>query len=551
MRIRDNWVSLFSWRALSGAAGQVDRSIARLSSGYRINSAADDAAGLGMSQRIKGQFSGLIQANRNALDGISLVQTAESALNEIHSLLQRGRELAVHAANDTLSQSDKQSLQVEFSQLLNELDRMAETTTFNGKPLLSVPEGGAGAAKVIEGLRSGWLQQAEQLITNMYGLSGDGAPLTIRLEQSGPNSTWLSGDPNPANGHLDGLVLHINVADFAQSSGSTGPLFNDRKVARGLVEAVLARNSDFTKLDTWFVSGLADYLAGGDEQLKADLDSVGGNAQAIVNAMNDALTGNWKDDSVHRSAAYLAVKYMGQSLLPGRTTKDVLQYLQSNTLQNTIAWGYGAPTVAAFITDFQNTVWGGAPFLNTNLNLTDADVGAIGGGDAATVVPDGGTYTDHPLAGFDVKWPPLNGGLDISLQIGANEGQTMSFRIPEVSTYTLNLIGLDISKDATEGLERVSAAITTVSNVRSQLGSVNVRLEHTMGANAEASEQGQSSYSRIVDLDMAREVADLTREQIMVQASGAMLAQANSARQHVMWLLKGLPGGSSAAMGTS
>jgi flagellin len=538
MRVRGNWISLFSWRAFSGAARQVDRSIAHLSSGKRIDSAADDAAGLGIAQRIQGQFRGLIQANRNALDGISLVQTAEGALNQIQDLLQRGRELSVYAANGVLSDSDKGQLQTEVDNLITEIDHIAGSTEFNGNYLLTASPQSQAISRVLTGLRTGWLQQSEALVQNVYGLVGDGTTIQIALDQQGTQAAWVTGTPDVASGKLDNLVLHINLSDF---SSVTGPIESDRHVARAFVEAVLGRNTDMNQVAQWFQSGVADYLAGGDEQLKSALQSVGGNAQQIVDVMNDALSGTWKDDSIHRAAAYLTVKYLDNGLLPGLTMKDVLDYLKSNTLEDTINWAFGSASLSGFLVNFLDAgATGGAAFLSTQLNLNDADVGAVGGGDNGTVIPDGQPYTLTPLSGFKVLWPPAIQKQNITLQVGANAGDTLTFEISEVTAYSLDLLGLEVVKHASEAIDRFHAAMQAVTGVRSSLGAIQNRLEHTINANALTSESEQSGFSRITDLDVAREVTNLTREQIMVSSSSAMLAQANTMRQNVNWLLKGL-----------
>lgn len=548
MRVRGNWISLLSWRAFSGSGDQMERSIGRLSSGYRVNGAGDDAAGMSISQRIRGQFQGLMRANRNALDGISLVQTAEGALGEIHELLHRGRELSVQAANGVLDSAQKASIQTEVEQILEEIDRVVDTTTYNGMRVLAPNGNSSAVAKVIMGLRSGWLEQAEKLIDQHYGIQGDNTTLRVVFENTGAEAAWISGTPNVATGRLDNLTLHINLADFGTvggPDGGSGPIYNDRKVARALTQAILARNSNFPAVDQWFVSGVADYLVGRDEQLAQDIATYG--KQAIIDAMDDVLSGTWKDDNLHRSAAYVAVKYLNSKLAPF-SIKDVFAQLTlGNNLDTALSSTYGAGVASFIATDFKIN---GLAFLNS-LNLTDADVGAIGGGDASTVIPNVGSYSESPLARFVIEWPKLVSSTKITLQVGANtsDSNTMTFEIPEVSTYTLGLLGADVTKDATDAMNRFGQAITSVSGMRSNLGTVQIRLEHTVNSNNVTVENEKQSYSRIMDLDVALEMTNLTRQQILTASSGAMLAQSNASRQHVMWLLKGISGGGLAAMG--
>lgn len=548
MRVKGNWLSMLSWRAFSGASAQVDRSIARLSSGRRVVTAGDDAAGLAISQRIESNFRGLLQANRNAMDGISLVNTAEATLSEVHALLQRGRELALQATNGTLTNSDRASLQIEFDHLLTEIDRISEAATFNGTRLFSPPGGSGAVSRVVQGLRSGWLSKAEEIVETFYGLAGDGAQIAIVLEERGTTAAWISGESSPVNGRYQNLKLHINLSEF--TFGDAGPLYNDRKVARALAQAVISRNSAYDQVDQWFRSGVGDYIAGGDELLAAALAEAGGDIQVVVDALADALSGNWTDDTMHRASAYLAVRFLAQSIGVANMP-TFFSILQNNTLEDALSLTYGSSDVASFVLDFQLF---GAGFFASDVDLTDADVGGIGGGDAAAVIPDDAMYSETPLRNFEVTWPPLSRAIEIVLQIGAKSGQSLTVSIPEISSYALNLLGLNLKNNAAEAVTRVSTAIQTVSSARSDLGSVANRLEHTISANKVAVESGVSSHSRIVDLDMALEMTKLTRQQIMVSSSGAMLAQANAIRQHVNWLLRGIgsgppsPGGGGSAM---
>ncbi len=535
MRIRGNWISLIGWRSFQHANTGVQASLRRLSSGLRINSSADDASGLAVSNKLLGQFKGLVRANRNALDGVSLIRTAEGALQEVHSMLQRGRQLSLQAANGTLTDSDRQMLQVEVAQLLSEIDRIADSVTFNGLRLLNVKGNNGVLAEVLEGLRSGWLEQSETVIAAQYGLLGDGSPLRIVFENVGPSEAWITGTPG-VNGRLDDLTIHVNLAEFetgGDPDGGTGPIYNDRKVARVLTQAVLARNTNYVNLEEWFISGASDYIAGGDEMLNEAVAKYG--AAAIVNAIDDP----WVDDDLHRASAYLAVKYL-DSLLAGAayTMADVMSILTWDSLDTALSLTLVTYDVATFIADFKAN---GTSFLST-LDLTDADVGAIGGGDASSVIPNGGTYSEDPLTGFDVLWSGATDAepLEIFLQIGANAYETVRLLIPQVSTMTLNLLGINLVKRADEAIERFGTAIETMSSIRSYLGSMHNRLEHAIETNGQSSEAQLSGYSRIVDLDIAREMTTLTKQQVLLSSSAAMLAQANTMRQHVMWLLKEL-----------
>jgi flagellin len=548
LRIRDSWTALLAWRSFSGASNQMERSISSLSSGLRVNRASDDAAGLSVSERIRSQVRSLTQANRNVMDGISLVQTVESTLQEVTNLLQRARELAVQGANGTFSLADKKSIQVEADGIIAEIDRIVDAATFNGRRLLtSSADSATGLANVVTGLQAGWLEQSEKLIKEHYKLTGDGSTLRIVLHATGAESAWITGDPNSGTGGLDNLVLHINLADFGTAGGPDGgygPLYNDRKVARALTQAILARTTDYAGLGEWFISGASDYIAGAYERLQSDIATHGING--VLSAMSDAgPSGTWVNDSRHRSAAYAAVLFLHDRLTSfGLTMGDFTKAVSEGaSVDGLISFLWGGTN--EFIDDLVNG--SGVGFIS-GLTLNGAEVGGIGGGDARAVIPDGTGTTEQPMENLIVDWSSLVSDemtkpLDFILQVGANTGDTLKFELPTITAFTLNLLGLDYVNKAPEALERISKALTVVNTARTTVGSVNNRLEHTLTSNSQTSESLQSSYSRIRDLDYARAVSDLTRQQILVSSSGAMLAQANTVRQNVKWLLNGLSSG--------
>lgn len=532
MRIRGNWLSLRSWRGLSSSFQQVERSQSHLSAGLRVRNAADDASGLAISHKIRGQFQGLNRASRNALDGISLVNTAEGALSEVQTLLHRGRVLALQAANGTLTSSDRQSLQLELDHILTEINRIFDVTAFNSKPLFTATANSSAIAATMYGLRSSWLTQAEDLIAQYYGLGGNNSTLSIVLENSSAQSAWITGDNGPG-GVLQNIQLHINLADFGSVGGVDGgvsPFYNDRKIARALAQAVIASNSNYASLPEWFLSGAGDLIAGRDEQLLTDLNTYG--TASLVNAID-----TWTVDDRHQSSAYLAIKYLN-SLLPPFAMSDLMSELSSGndlstSLLNTI--GIDLPT---FINDFKAN---GAAFAAT-LDLTDSDVGGIGGGDSSGVIPNVEDYTEDPLNSFDTEWPDLNlDPLEIVLQVGANYGEQLSVLIPQLSTYGLGLLGINLVTRPIDAIPLLDVALQMISNTRTHLGATSNRLNHVIKANEKNAESQLGSYVRIVDLDYALEMTTLMRSRILLETSTAMSAQANTVRQHILWLLKDLP----------
>ncbi len=538
MRIQGNWLSFMSWRSFSKNASGLDASLQKLSSGLRINSAADDAAGLAMSENFITRYRSLVQATRNAQDGISLLDTAEGALQEIHNMLNRGRELSLQAANGIYSTEERTAIQVEIDDILREIDRISDTTTFNNRRLFNSFGSGATIGKVINGLQNGWLEKAADIIKQYYGIEGDGTKITIRFENQGSNAAWITGTPG-VNGVLDDLELHINLGAFGSSTvagAATGNMIaDDRKIARALTMATLARAVDYYNLPSWFRSGVADLLAGRDETLQADVTKYG------ANALVAALATPWQEDSIHQSAAYLAVKYLASQLPPGAMKSLMTELSLSGSaadldtaFSNTLGLDVGT-----FLAQFASN---GAAYAGTLL-LNDPDVGSIHPGDNETVIPDDGSYSDNPLApAFDIDWSD-NGAMDpvkIALQVGANQSDWVELILPHMSTLSLGLVGTNVVSRATKAIDQFTAAVNKVSDYRAQIGAQTNRLEVTVTVNRGQAEEQVSSYSRIRDLDFAKELTTLTRQQILTQSSGAALAQANNMRQNVKWLLNGM-----------
>ncbi len=532
--------------------GAVNRSVeqvmTRLSSGLRINSAADDAPGLAISEKTRANIRGLNQANKNILDGISLVQTADGALHEVQMLLQRGRELAVQAANGTLTDDDKEFLDDEMQQLMAEIDRIAEATEFNGRKIL----GGADPriAQLVDGLRQTWLAEAESLVASSYGLSASGMPIKIVAERSGSNPAWATWVSNGSQ--VTSVELHVNMSDFsnfAMPNGGSPPQYLDRVIAHEMVHLAMdstigvSNYAAFAALPDWFKEGTAEFVHGADERLNGDLAAAGGAANLV------AELNSWSGSSADYAAAYGAVKYLHeriQALGDAAGIRTVIQNLTAGgtTFDQAInaATGGAYATAAAFLTDYQSA-GGGQTFLN-NLagggQLTDADTGSYLADttgvpkDAINIMPDA-TQTDtwDPLSGYDETWPTKveNSDTPGPLQVGALEGQTLDLPEISISSFGLGVGNLDLVKKAGEAMTAFDTAINQVSTIRSQLGALQNRLEHAASVNALAAENQVGAESKIRDADMALEMATLTRQQILLRSSSAMLAQANSLRR--------------------
>jgi flagellin len=574
--INTNVSTLTSQRALTGSGLSMARSIERLASGLRINSARDDAAGLAISTRMTTQINGRSQAIRNANDGVSMLQTAEGSLSTLSDNLQRIRELAVQSANATNSDSDRAALQVEAAQRLSEIERIAKTATFNGSKLFSQDTSGIAAnadeRAVVEALKLGWLQQSEDLISQYYGIEGDGASLKIDITSFSDGAGGVLARVGSVGGGPGGrgtnVTLQVDMADFSPPNlpnGGTAPMYADRVIAHEMVHAVMARSTNFTSLgatSTWFLEGAAEFIHGADERALGDINATAGATfdAKLQNLLNNEVGAAWGSASVDYTAGYISTRYLHQKLKDagGAGLKDFMEYLNgpsAPTMDQALDhfFGTGAGNAAYVQSDFYTEVKAnGVAFVNANMNFADADTGAIGGFDAdggavrtaENIVADVGTsYGTDVLKGFAEDWeaiPTGTGGTrNATLQIGSEVGQNMELKFGAMNLEALGISDLDLSSayGAQRAMLRIDTALDYVNSQRADLGSQLSRLDSVVGNLQVAVESLSASRSRIMDTDFAAETAELTRSRILQQAGTAMVAQANAQPRNVLSLL--------------
>lgn len=568
MGINTNLVSLNAQRMLSLSQNGLATSMQRLSSGLRVNSAKDDAAGLAIAERMNSQIRGMNQAARNANDGISLLQTAEGASSKVTDMLQRMRELAVQSANGTNSDDDRKALQAEVSQLQAEIDRVSATTTFNGTYVFgknrasAVGNSDANLQATLDGLQDRWLGQAGKLVQDMYGISGGGATMKILTETNtvGGVAAYVSSSSS-GNGPGSNISMTVDLADFTsanQPDGGSAPYYNDRIIAHEMVHAAMATGQSWGKLavpqSQWFLEGTAEFIQGADERVAGD------GVNAMIGKLNQSDLEAWASNSADYSSGYLAVRYMHTAIQAqgGNGVQDVIQYLHANNV--TLSDAITASSSGAFtdLNDFYsklNTAAGNATTFQNyiGLDLTNADTGAIGGLDAdggtpktaTSVMPDTPASADL-LSGFTLDWGDLlqakgSGlGMGLGFQVGANAGDLVFAYTGDLNLGVMDIENLDISSSsgASTALRRLDAAIDYVSSMRGRLGAQMNRFENVISVLNVSSENASAARGRIVDADFAVETANLSRSQILQQAGTAMVAQANQLPQNVLSLLR-------------
>ncbi|CAN7539281.1 flagellinolysin [Acidovorax sp. LjRoot74] len=564
LTINTNVMSLNAQRRLGNAQSDMATTVQRLSSGLRINSAKDDAAGLAISERFTSQIRGLNQAARNANDGLSLMQTAEGALQSVTASLQRIRELAVQAANDTNSASDRQAIQAEVTRLAQEIDRTGRTTQFNGMDVFDRSDasvvGDENLLAVFDGMTSAgsWLESSENLIRTYFGIQADGAALDIRYtgftDNAGGVAAYVQVTGFDGQGRGNNLVLQVDMADFVppnMPNGGTAPFYNDRVIAHEMVHAVMARATNWQDITTnhlWFAEGAAEFVHGADERVRGDVTNLG--VAAVVAAI-----GGPTNTSEFYSASYSAVRYMHDRIKAagGTGIKDVLSYMSNNpgaTLDAAIA----AASAGAFTNgaDVQaQFALNGAAFIGT-FSLNNADTGAIGGADvdggmvrdAKAALPNQGSRSGKDaLQGFTETYENIassSGAISTKVfQVGANANQTMETRVGAVGLGAMGLRNtLDVTTSAAQTIVSVDRALDYVNSQRAVIGAQSSRLESAISNLQIGSENLSASRGRITDTDFAVETATLARQQILQQAGNAMVVQANQMPQGVLALLR-------------
>ena len=659
MRIQNNIAALNACRNVNKNNTQLNKNLEKLSSGYRVNRAGDDAAGLAISEKMRAQITGLDMAQKNCQDGISLIQTAEGALQEVHSMLQRMNELATQSSNGTYDNDiDRESLQKEVADLQSEIDRIAKGTNFNQQNLLdgSLGKRGGGQANpisnfganganliffdemlcdAIDGVTStatgieGYTSLEgydilkttlqEQMVPNAINsilntfngtfgyLNGSNIGIGLRLYSASDNvlaSAYVGVSGTSSANGLDlqtTYMLSVNVNSlFFDGSGN---LTEDSRIAleqtiahemmhsmmqEALTAGMLGRDKNWNEIDEyplWFVEGMAQVTGGGGGWAKSIGISENTDAATIKSILSNSqnnLSSN--STSSHYATGYLAVMYLAQKASGSdAVNKDnlvkgvdkILTSLRQGASLDSITQSLGYDDMDDFEKSFAND---GAQFV---VKLMD-EVGQQGAGSLLTanlsyndVLANEDNHKDKTLfklnttsvamkndypAGHEVMSgggayapgvSPVNndapelGNTNPSkpkglwLQIGPGKDEGFNVRINAMDSNSLGVgdISVATQQDASAAIDKIKAAINTVSMQRADLGAYQNRLEHTINNLSVAAENMTAAESRIRDTDMAQEMMAYTKNNILSQSAQAMLSQANQLPQGVLSML--------------
>lgn len=545
MIINHNMNALNAHRNMNVNNTAAGKSMEKLSSGLRINRAGDDAAGLAISEKMRGQIRGLTQASRNASDGISMIQTAEGALNETQNILQRMRELSVQSSNDTNTAADRESIQKEIEQLTEEIDRIGNNTEFNTQSLLKgdgsvqLDKTGVISETSSSGVSTTSEAKAEIEITAAAGnlaTAGEsklsieiaGETVEVKIEKKNFNTTQSTAEEFKnelekaisANEKLKdnfsvstaGSKIIINANTDGKYSGSKGAIstatFTGATQATSKVELGKDVETSAKIENVDFTLGITDKSTKAEtkkamEELIGKGFEVNGQKVEFYNVNEGAYNG--EAIGVDISRVFDDIGYTDATATTTVTAEDI-----RNSLSGTIVAQIGDKLDGVSI---EKDADGKLVFEST-----------AKGAKAKLEIKDGATKEDFKA----------------TFQVGANSNQSISISIGDMRAEALGVKNVDLrtSEGSQEATATIQAAIEKVSTERAGLGAVQNRLEYTISNLDNTTENLTSAESTLRDVDMAKEMMTFSKNNILNQAAQAMLAQANQQPQNVLSLLR-------------
>ena len=583
--INSNIPSLNSQRQLVKSGMEMDRAMERLSSGKRINSAADDAAGLVIASRQTSQINGLNRAVSNANDGVSLIQTAEGGLEETTNILQRMRELSIQSANGIYSDADRATLDAEVQQLKAEINRISETTSFNGQNILDGSLGNIALQVGSEANQTIGLEiSATDIKTLGSGTGGDiiGTTMTyaqlILIDGSSAGSLVKINDQsigsftantalidgNVSTGSLGAILDQINTkvanaeasafVEFTASTAGSGVIRGNDTVTIQF-DAQDGTRTTYEVTDTGDLSGFVDKLSevtGGvitgvindDGKLIMSSDSA---ANLIV---TDASGNLGFGTAANSQTAQLSITAVGDSDVTITFTTSLATVVSQNEM--TTGLGLNERSTAGDVSG--DLTASGTAFTEGQVVINGVSIGAATGGTTvAKVLAINAKSTETGVVAVAVN--SGTGGALLSIKLDSVDGTEVSIEytgtatlatlggiaetnIAETAGKTVDNIDISTIAGAQASLEVIDGALDQINSTRADLGAINNRLDFTVSNLMNISEATAASRSRIMDADFAAETANLSRSQVLQQAAQAMLAQANAAPQQVLSLLR-------------
>ncbi len=503
MRIQHNIMAMNAYRNYTNNTSALSKNLEKLSSGYKINRAGDDAAGLAISEKMRAQITGLDKAQDNAKDGISLVQTAEGALTEVHDMLNRMVELATQSANGTYdNETDRANLQKEVEQLQSEINRIADSSNFNGIKLLdgSLSEGGSKAVEIFGATVTEAAGTASSFKTTskVAGSIASGATLTLNLGADNGKSYTVTLTNKGGTKLVDQNGTEYAITKASDTTGIAAAL-------KGAIEKA--------------TGGLFTASGGTTGAITITSKETGSNAPTMVSL------GGTNGTTAINTGTYIApTKPTAQKVTAASVASESVFMINGQKF----AWT--TKSTAADLKSLQES-------LGDDVKIITADDFGAAAGQLSQLT--GYTITSASDTAIKIS---TGSGKALTLQIGdsSDDYNQLEVSVQDMHTSSLGISGIDISTQdgAAAAVDLIKQAINTVSSVRGDLGATQNRLDHTINNLSVMQENIQDAESSIRDTDVADEMMEYTKNNILIQSAQAMLAQANQVPQGVLQLLQ-------------
>ena len=494
MRINTNMSAIIANAQLSKTEDKLSLSLERLSSGYKINHSKDNPAGLAISQKMRSQIRGLDQANNNAQDGVSVLQTAEGAMTEIQAMLTRMKELSVQAANDVNSVDERAAIQEEIDSLNAEIERIANDTDFNTKSLLN----------------------------------GD---LQRRVYSNVPDVKQME----VTDGFQDGIYGITITADAQKAvvKGSTIGMSSTEKITEDLAGTVVINGLTVTIDEGDTLGTIATKLAEGTYMAGGTL--INADPAAAQNKAAYGDTEGYQSVAVATGTAFvfLSEEYGSNETMKVECDNPALAAklgLPASEVQT------GTDVKADFSTNSGERIG----FANSATMSTYGDTITVrDNNDKTFVVKVPGNVVASNAGTVSLEQEVTDMGT-MRVHVGANENQIIDINLPEISVETLGLDHVNVytHENASKAIASVDEAVTRLSTMRSKIGAYQNRLEHTTSNLGVSEENLTAAISRIMDVDMAEEMTEYTQANVLAQAGTSMLSQANARPETALQLLQ-------------
>ncbi len=549
MIIQHNMAAANANRALGNIVTAQGKSTEKLSSGYRINRAADDAAGLSISEKMRGQIRGLNQASSNAQDGISLIQTAEGGLSETHSILQRMRELSVQASNGTETDDDRKAVADEIKQLQSEITRISSDTEFNTMKLLdgSLADGTKVAGVSVDAKVSTAGLANNALVTTNATKGVYTSATAVNNSDSGMqigDETKLTINYLDENDEQQSITVSLKYKDLTTLESADGS--RTYTVASAAATTASKTTAFLAELKQTTLDDKFDITSGADKSLVFTAKEGGTDTFKILSTSESTVKAGVTAQVA--AAATVVTTKAEDSYQSIATEIGAYDGAASSNIEDNIFSVNGQRF--AYVTSAGETALKG---MNEYADVNYVIAAAAAGPDnteassmAALISAKTGINAEtNATTDTSVDLKPgassYTAGGGMTLQIGANEKQTLTFGIKNMSAKALkvdeNNVNLDTQENAQNATKIIDEAIKTVSTERGKMGAVQNRLEHTISNLDTSAENLQSAESRIRDVNMAKQMVEFAKNNILQQAAQSMLAQANQSTQGVLSLL--------------